>query len=77
MLLFTRLWGTISLDTFQCRETTVARCSSGRMPADCASGDNLVVAQSCGIKADNACFEVTGTPTYATMQIPESKRVMK
>ncbi|MEA5364682.1 hypothetical protein VA596_34480 [Amycolatopsis sp., V23-08] len=54
------------------RNITLLKGDGHILLVDCASGGNLIVVQSYKIKGGDACFRVTGTPGYLTMQIPET-----
>jgi hypothetical protein len=54
------------------RNITLLKGDGHVLLVDCASGGDLIVVQSYKIKGGDACFRVTGTPGYVTMQIPET-----
>ncbi|MFD6072718.1 MULTISPECIES: hypothetical protein [Amycolatopsis] len=54
------------------RNITLLKGDGRVLLVDCVSGGDLIVVQSYKIKGGDACFRVTGTPGYVTMQIPET-----
>ncbi|WP_206796865.1 hypothetical protein [Amycolatopsis sp. MtRt-6] len=54
------------------RNITLLKGDGHVLLVDCASGGDLIIVQSYKIKGGDACFRVTGTPGFVTMQIPET-----
>ncbi len=54
------------------RNITLLKGDGHVLLVDCVSGGDLIIVQSYKIKGGDACFRVTGTPGYVTMQIPET-----